>query len=225
MFIYLLRNAANIPRSFSGLMIRKMCSDSHIPTKAAKVADCNDNKARERLIWIDCEMTGLDVQTCHLLEIACIITDDQLNIIAKGPNIVIHQPDLVLDSMGEWCHQHHGQSGLTQKSRESRTSVSEAESELLQFVKRHTPPSSCPLAGNSVHVDKLFLARYMPQFVQHLHYRIVDVSTVKELCRRWYPTEYSLAPTKLGAHRALEDIEESINELKYYRKVIFKSCK
>lgn len=224
MFIGLFRKTSNITRSFSGLMSRKMCSDSHTATKAAKIADGNDDKPRERLIWIDCEMTGLNVQKCCLLEVACIITDGQLNVIAKGPNIVIHQPDSVLDSMDEWCIQHHGESGLTQQSRESKTSVSEAESELLEFVKKYTPPSSCPLAGNSVHVDKLFLEQYMPKFLQHLHYRIVDVSTIKELCRRWYPNEYRLAPAKLGGHRALDDIEESIKELKYYRQVIFKTC-
>lgn len=169
-------------------------------------------------------MTGLDVEKCHLLEVACVITDDQLNVIATGPDIVIHQSDSILDSMNEWCIRQHGQSGLTQKSRDSKTSVSDAEGELLQFVKKHTPTSACPLAGNSVHVDKQFLIRYMPAFVEHLHYRIVDVSTIKELCRRWYPTEYSLAPAKQGIHRALDDINDSIKELAYYRQVIFKIC-
>lgn len=178
---------------------------------------------KERLVWVDCEMTGLEIDTCHLLEVACLITDDQLNIVAEGPNIIIHQTDEILQSMNEWCVIQHGRSGLTEQVRQSPVSLQQAEMELVSFVRQHTPRGSCPLAGNTVHVDKKFLDKYMPQFVDHLHYRIVDVSTVKELCRRWFPKEYELAPRKAGSHRALEDIKESIKELQYYREAVFKS--
>lgn len=176
----------------------------------------------ERLIWVDLEMTGLDIETCHILEIACLITDDKLNIIAEGPNLIIHQPDEILDGMNKWCIDHHGKSGLTEQCKKSDVSLQAAEMALLSFVRQHTPPGKCPLAGNSVHADKKFLDKFMPEFTKHLHYRIVDVSTIKELCRRWYPDEYKGSLKKRATHRALEDIIESISELKYYRKTIFK---
>lgn len=176
----------------------------------------------ERLIWVDLEMTGLDVETCYIMEIACLITDDKLNIIAEGPNLIIHQPDDVLESMNKWCKDHHGRSGLTEQSRKSEVTLQAAEMAVLSFVRQHTPPGKCPLAGNSVHADKKFLEKFMPEFMKHLHYRIVDVSTIKELCRRWYPEEYKEGVRKKATHRALEDIIESISELKYYKKSIFK---
>ncbi|ESO03265.1 hypothetical protein HELRODRAFT_173544 [Helobdella robusta] len=176
----------------------------------------------KRLVWVDCEMTGLDVDKCHLLEIACLITDDQLNIVAEGPNIVIHQPDEILNSMNNWCLKHHSESGLMEQVRNSRISVKQAEMELLSFVRQHTPPGMCPLAGNSIHVDKKFLEKYMPQFSSHFHYRIVDVSTIKELASRWYPDHSDLAPVKKMVHRAMDDILESIAELRFYRSTFFK---
>jgi len=156
------------------------------------------------------------------LEIACLVTDEELNIVAEGPNLIIRQSDEVLDSMDEWCKTQHGKSGLTKASKESQTSLKAAEMKTLSFVKQYTPPGVCPLAGNSVHEDKKFLDKYMPDLMNHLHFRIIDVSTIKELCKRWYPEEYKKAPMKTGSHRALEDITESINELKYYRKTILK---
>jgi len=194
---------------------------------------------RDRLVWIDCEMTGLDVETEHLLEIArtnpnprgtvdgditlaCIITDEDLNTVAEGPNIVIHQPDEILEAMGEWCTETHGKSGLTASVRRSKISLEEAEIIMTEFVSQHTNKGQAPLAGNSVHADKKFLEKYMPTLVKELHYRIVDVSTVKELCRRWYGREFSEQPKKQLTHRAIDDIRESIQELKYYRKAIFK---
>lgn len=176
----------------------------------------------ERLIWVDLEMTGLDVETCYILEIACLITDDKLNIIAEGPNLIIHQSDDILENMNKWCKDQHGRSGLTEQSRKSEVTLQAAEMAVLSFVRQHTPPGKCPLAGNSVHADKKFLEKFMPEFIKHLHYRIVDVSTIKELCRRWYPEEYKEGLTKKATHRALEDIIESISELKYYKKSIFK---
>ncbi|KAF6334130.1 RNA exonuclease 2 [Rhinolophus ferrumequinum] len=161
----------------------------------------------QRMVWVDLEMTGLDIEKDQIIEMACLITDSDLNILAEGPNLIIKQPDELLDSMSDWCKEHHGK---------------QAEYEFLSFVRQQTPPGLCPLAGNSVHADKKFLDKYMPQFMKHLHYRIIDVSTVKELCRRWYPEEYEFAPKKAASHRALDDISESIKELQFYRNNIFK---
>ncbi|GAA6092300.1 small fragment nuclease [Tachysurus ichikawai] len=175
-----------------------------------------------RMVWVDLEMTGLDIDKDEIIEMACIITDSDLNIIAEGPNLIINQPDELLDSMSDWCKEHHGKSGLTQAVRNSKISLQQAEYEFISFVRQHTPPGQCPLAGNSVHADKRFLDKYMPQFMHHLHYRIIDVSTVKELCRRWFPDDYKHAPQKRSSHRALGDIQESIKELKFYREIVFK---
>ncbi|CAH1797175.1 unnamed protein product, partial [Owenia fusiformis] len=177
---------------------------------------------KDRLVWVDCEMTGLDIDTCHLIEMACIVTDGNLQTIAEGPNIIIHQSDEILNSMNEWCIEQHGQSGLTQAVRDSKISLQQAEMEMLSFIRQHVPEGKCPLAGNSIHADKKFLDKYMPQFINHLHYRIIDVSTIKELCRRWNPQEFENAPKKANTHRALDDINESIKELMYYRRTIFK---
>ncbi|XP_062374047.1 small fragment nuclease [Sardina pilchardus] len=179
----------------------------------------------QRIVWVDLEMTGLDIDKDEIIEMACIITDSELNILAEGPNLIINQPGELLDGMSEWCKTHHGNSGLTQAVRDSKISLQDAENEFLSFIKKYIPPRQCPLAGNSVHADKKFLDKYMPQFMSHLHYRIIDVSTVKELCRRWYPEEYKKAPSKKGSHRALDDIQESIEELKFYRSAVFKTPK
>jgi len=175
-----------------------------------------------RLVWVDCEMTGLDPNIDTLLEVAVIVTDGDLNIVAEGPNIVIHQPDEVLTSMNEWCIEQHGKSGLTQRVKDSTISLAEAEDQIVSFVKKWTPEKKCPLAGNSVGQDAKFLVKYMPKVMNHLHYRIVDVSTIKELSRRWYPDELEKAPKKKMTHRALDDIKESIEELAYYRNSVFK---
>ncbi|XP_051895964.1 small fragment nuclease [Pristis pectinata] len=178
-----------------------------------------------RMVWVDLEMTGLDIEKDKIIEMACIITDSDLNILAEGPHLIVNQPNELLDGMSEWCAEHHGKSGLTQAVRDSKITLQQAEYEFLSFVRQHTPPGLCPLAGNSVHADKKFLDKYMPQFMRHLHYRIIDVSTIKELCRRWYPDEYEDAPKKKASHRALDDIHESIKELKFYRMHIFKEGK
>ncbi|XP_042355343.1 small fragment nuclease [Plectropomus leopardus] len=177
----------------------------------------------QRMVWVDLEMTGLDIEKDQIIEMACIITDSDLNILAEGPNLIINQPNELLDGMSEWCKEHHGKSGLTQAVKDSKITLEQAEYEFLSFVRQHTPPGSCPLAGNSVHADKKFLDKYMPQFMYHLHYRIIDVSTIKELCRRWFPEEYKKVPLKKAAHRALDDIQESIKELQYYREHVFKT--
>ena len=189
---------------------------------------CSENKCSksdkddQKMIWVDLEMTGLNIDTDHIIEMACLIMDGQLNIIAKGPNLIIHQPDSVLDQMNDWCKENHGASGLTQAVRSSTTSLQQAEMEMLSFVRQHTPIKKCPLAGNSVHSDKKFLDKYMPQFMEHLHYMIIDVSTIQELTRRWYPETYKKTPHKSMSHRALDDICESIKKLQFYKKYVFK---
>ncbi|XP_040181407.1 oligoribonuclease, mitochondrial [Rana temporaria] len=197
-----------------------MTTASHF--QGVRVRRTASQSMEQRLVWVDLEMTGLDIKNDQIIEMACIITDSELNILAEGPNLIIKQPDELLDGMSEWCIEHHGKSGLTQAVRDSKISLPQAEYEFLSFIRQHTPPGVCPLAGNSVHVDKVFLNKYMPQFMRHLHYRIVDVSTVKELCRRWYPVDYERAFKKASSHRALDDIIESIKELQFYRANIFK---
>ncbi|MED6275708.1 Oligoribonuclease, mitochondrial [Characodon lateralis] len=146
-------------------------------------------------------MTGLDIEKDRIIEMACIITDSDLNIIAEGPTMIINQPDELLNGMSNWCKEHHGKSGLIQAVQNSKITLEQAEYEFLSFVRQHTLPGQCPLAGNSVHADKRFLDKYMPQFMYHLHYRIIDVSTIKELCKRWFPKEFSMAPHKSATHR------------------------
>ena len=174
----------------------------------------------KNLVWMDLEMTGLDPDKDTIIEIATIVTDGDLNILEEGSSIVIHQPDSILDGMDEWCTQHHGDSGLTDKVRASTISMVEAEQQTLDFIRRYVPERSSPLCGNSVHQDRRFLYRYMPVLENFLHYRNIDVSTIKELVKRWYPNNE--APIKTAEHLALADIRESISELRYYRKHIFR---
>ncbi len=140
----------------------------------------------------------------------------------KGPELIIKQEDHILDGMDDWCKKTHGESGLTESVKASTISLAEAENQMLNFVRSNLPKGQCPLAGNSIHVDRIFLNKYMKNFLDHLHYRIIDVSTIKELSKRWYPNETKTKPYKKLAHRALDDIKESIEELKYYRANIFK---
>ncbi|KAJ0183142.1 hypothetical protein K1T71_001118 [Dendrolimus kikuchii] len=178
--------------------------------------------ASKRIVWFDLEMTGLDVEKDQILEIACLITDKDLNIIAHGPDIVINQPVSILNNMNPWSMSQHGESGLTEASRKSKISLMEAEKYVLDFVKTHVPEKKCPISGNSVYMDRLFLRKYMPTLNDYLHYRIIDVSTIKELARRWFQKEYSNIPQKKFTHRSMDDILESIAELKYYKEHIFK---
>ena len=172
------------------------------------------------LVWIDLEMSGLDPDACKILEIATLVTDADLELVAEGPDIVVHQPDAVLDAMDEWCTTHHGESGLTAAVKASTTSLADAEAQTLEFLRAHTEAGTSPLCGNSIWQDRRFIARYMPKLDAFLHYRMIDVSTVKELTRRWYPDEK--APPKGQSHRALDDIRESIAELKFYRENVFR---
>ncbi len=180
----------------------------------------NANEPPAPLVWIDMEMSGLDPASCAVLEIAVIVTDGDLNEIAEGPDIVVHQPESVLAAMDEWNTKHHGESGLTGRVRQSSVSLEEAEREVLEFLQPLTPAGQSPLCGNSVHLDRAFLAAHMPRLHAHLHYRNIDVSTLKELVRRWYPGVP--IPQKREAHRALSDIHESLAELRYYREHVFR---
>lgn len=173
------------------------------------------------LVWMDLEMSGLD-HTCEtILEIATVITDGELRTVAMGPDLVIHQPDSVLEKMDAWNQSHHSSSGLTDQVRASSISLAQAEEQTLDFVAEHVSKGSAPLAGNSVHQDRLFLQGQMPRLHEYLHYRNVDVSTLKELVGRWYPAIYKRRPSKTGNHRAQSDILESIAELEFYRERVF----
>jgi oligoribonuclease len=173
----------------------------------------------DALVWIDLEMTGLDPETCVIVEIASIVTDGKLELIAEGPNLVIHQPDEALARMEPVVQQMHERSGLTGKIRASTTSLEEAETATVDFIAQHCTPRTAPMCGNSIWKDRQFVERYMPRLTKMLHYRNVDVSTVKELARRWYPGH--AAPVKKETHRALDDIRESIEELRWYKKTLF----
>lgn len=173
-------------------------------------------RSDQHLVWMDLEMTGLDPEHDTILEIATLVTTDGLDIVAEGPVMAVHQPQAVLDAMDEWNRTHHAASGLTSRVRASSVSMAVAERETLAFVKQYCPERSSPLCGNSIWQDRRFIARHMPQVDAYLHYRVIDVSTVKELVRRWYPTGPQ-APEKKHAHLALDDIRESIAELRFYR--------
>ncbi len=172
------------------------------------------------LVWMDMEMTGLDPARDTILEIATLITTDTLDVVAEGPGLAIRHPPQVLDAMDQWNRDHHAASGLTARVLASSASMAEAEAQSLAFVKTYCPEGTSPLCGNSIYQDRRFLARYMPQLDAYLHYRNIDVSTVKELVRRWYPTG-PRPPEKKHAHLALADIHESINELRFYRQHYF----
>lgn len=173
------------------------------------------------LIWLDLEMTGLEPETDVILEIASIVTDSHLNVLAEGPVFAIHQSDDVLDNMSDWCIEHHGKSGLTQRCRESLVNLAEATEETIKFVEQFVPKGVSPMCGNSIGQDRRFINKYMPIFEEYFHYRNLDVSTVKELARRWKP-EVLAKVEKSGAHLALDDIRESIAELKVYQEHFFK---
>ena len=175
----------------------------------------------ENLIWIDLEMTGLDPDNDLIIEIATVITDKNLNILAEGPVIAVHQSDAALAAMDEWNQKHHGDSGLIERVKQSSISAAEAEAQTLAFLKQWLPAKTSPICGNSIGQDRRFLYRYMPELEGFFHYRNLDVSTVKELAARWAP-QLKDGFTKKAAHRALEDIIESIDELKYYRQHFFK---
>lgn len=178
---------------------------------------CNESN----LIWIDMEMTGLDPETCVVLEIATIVTDAQLNVLAEGPVLAIHQSDEVLANMNEWCIDVHGKTGLTQRCRDSQVSVTDAQAQTIAFLSQWVPAGKSPLCGNTIGQDRRFMVKYMPELENYCHYRSIDVSTIKELASRWQPTVLK-GFNKNGVHLALADIQESIAELQYYRTHVFK---
>lgn len=174
------------------------------------------------LVWVDMEMSGLVPDRDRILEVAIVITDGDLNTVAEAPVWVVHQPDEVLDAMDSWNKGTHGRSGLIDKVRASKFSEADVESMILDFLKAHLAAGAAPLAGNTVHQDRRFMARYMPAFESYLHYRIVDVSTLKELARRWRP-DVLAGLVKESKHEALADVHESIEELRYYRRTFLKT--
>jgi oligoribonuclease len=174
------------------------------------------------LVWIDCEMTGLDLGKDKLIEVAALVTGPDLKVLGEGIDLVIHTDDASLDAMPEIVREMHTKSGLTEAVRRSTVTMAEAEAAVLAYVKQYVPHRrTAPLCGNSIATDRGFLARDMPALDSYLHYRMIDVSSIKELCRRWYPRVYFGQPVKGLAHRALADIRESIRELEYYRRTIF----
>ena len=176
------------------------------------------------LAWMDLEMTGLDASADVIVEIATLLTDDDLEVVAEGPELVIHQPDSILEHMDAYVREMHTRSGLLEQIRASTVTLEEAAEQTLAFLHEHIKePGTVPLGGNSIGTDRRFLAAYMPQVEDFLHYRSIDVSTIKELGRRWYPAELEAAPKKAVGHRALDDIRESLSELRYYRTAVFKT--
>jgi oligoribonuclease len=174
------------------------------------------------LVWVDCEMTGLDLGKDALIEVAALVTDADLTVLGDGVDVVIHADEAALAGMPEVVREMHERSGLTEQARASSVTLADAEDMIMDYLTAHVPdPRTAPLCGNSIATDRGFIARDMPRLDAHLHYRMVDVSSVKELCRRWYPRVYFGQPAKGLAHRALADIQESIRELRFYRRTIF----
>jgi len=180
------------------------------------------NDVTGNLVWIDLEMTGLDSAADVILEIACVITDGNLNTIAESPSLIIHQPEEKLRVMNQWCQEQHVKTGLVEAVRKSTIMLQQAEKEIFDLIRKHCPIHTGVLSGNSVWQDRVFLAKYMPKIPVYLHYRTVDVTTVKELVRRWYPQSPHTEYKKSDQHRALSDIYESIAELQHYRMHFFR---
>ncbi len=172
--------------------------------------------SKDNLIWVDLEMTGLEPETDTIIEIATIVTDANLNILAEGPNLAIYQSDEVLAGMDEWCTRTHGESGLTARVRSSATNMQQAEEQTIEFLSQYVAKGASPMCGNTIGQDRRFLVKYMPSLEAFFHYRNIDVSTLKELVKRWHP-QMLAGLSKKGAHLALDDIRESIAELQYYR--------
>jgi oligoribonuclease len=181
-------------------------------------------EADDRLVWIDLEMTGLEPKRHTIVEIACLVTNSELELVDDGIDIVVHASSAELAEMDDFVRNMHTKSGLLPAIEASKVELADAGREVLEYVKRHVPKErSSPLCGNSIGVDRRFLAEYLSDLDEYLHYRSIDVSSLKELCRRWYPTEYRGRPGKAESHRALDDIRESVAELRYYRETILKS--
>jgi oligoribonuclease len=188
---------------------------------ADDAAERSPDKSSDRIVWIDCEMTGLDLGRDALVEVAALVTDSQLNVLGEGVDLVVRPPQEAVDQMNEVVRTMHTTSGLLEELA-AGTTLADAQEQVLAYVREHVPsPGKAPLAGNSVGTDRGFLARDLPELDAYLHYRIIDVSSIKELARRWFPRAYFNSPKKAGGHRALADIRESIAELRYYREAVF----
>ncbi|KAH8418088.1 hypothetical protein KR222_011573 [Zaprionus bogoriensis] len=174
------------------------------------------------IVWMDLEMTGLEVEKDKILEVSCIITDKDLKVKSKELSFAISHPEQVYENMNEWCIKQHNESGLIDKCRQSEIKPEQAENIILSFLKENIPERKCPLAGNTIYMDRIFIQKYFPAVDQYLDYRIIDVSSIKELATRWCPEIADAAPKKGFAHRSLEDINESIAELQYYKEHLFK---
>ncbi len=187
----------------------------------ARMSTPSDRAHTDRIVWIDCEMTGLSLDSDALVEVAALVTDFELTVLGEGIDVVVRPPDAALEQMNDFVRDMHTTSGLLEELA-GGTTLEEAQARVLEYVREWVPePGKAPLGGNTVATDRAFLARDMPALESHLHYRIIDVSSIKELSRRWYPRAYFAAPTKSGGHRALADIRESIAELRYYREAVF----
>jgi oligoribonuclease len=177
----------------------------------------------DRLVWIDLEMTGLDLQRHRIVELAVLVTDAQLEVLADGLDLVVHQPPEALAEMEDIVRKMHAKSGLLAEIERSSLTLDAAGKEAIEYIKQFVPePGTAPMCGNSIGVDRRFLDRYLPDLDRYLHYRSIDVSSLKELCRRWYPEAYKKRPSKVESHRALDDIKESVAELRYYRDAIMR---
>lgn len=187
----------------------------------ASMSTPSDRSHTDRIVWIDCEMTGLSLEADALVEVAALVTDFELTVLGEGVDVVVRPPDAALEQMNDFVREMHTTSGLLDELA-AGTTLEEAQARVLEYVREWVPePGKAPLGGNTVATDRAFLARDMGELEAHLHYRIIDVSSIKELSRRWFPRAYFAAPTKNGGHRALADIKESIAELRYYRGAVF----
>jgi oligoribonuclease len=177
----------------------------------------------DRLVWIDLEMTGLDLERHRIVELAVLVTDAQLEVLAEGIDLVVHEPSEVLAEMDDFVRKMHTKSGLLPEIERSSLTLEAAGKQAIDYIKQFVPePGTAPMCGNSIGVDRRFLDRYLPELDRYLHYRSIDVSSLKELCRRWYPEAYKKRPSKAETHRALDDIKESVTELRYYRDTIMR---
>jgi oligoribonuclease len=204
--------------------VSSMPDASASPREEASAPAPTRSTSLDRLVWIDLEMTGLDVEREVIVEIACLVTDAELELVDNdGIDLVVHAGDAQLDAMSDFVRAMHVKSGLLDEIRASTVSIDDAGARVLEYLKTHVPePGVAPLCGNSIGMDRRFLARYLPEIDEYVHYRSIDVSSLKELCRRWYPDAYRKRPSKTETHRALDDIRESVAELRYYREAILR---
>lgn len=211
----------------SSLLSRVVRSQSNLVpvycnSKVKNMSTTRSSVDQSDIVWMDLEMTGLEVEKDKILEVSCIVTDKQLKIKSKELCFAINYPADVYQNMNEWCIKHHNESGLIDRCKESNVKPDQAEGIILSFLKENIPERQCPLAGNTIYMDRMFIRKYFPSVDEYLHYRIIDVSTIKELAKRWNPDVLDAAPKKTFAHRSLEDIRESISELQYYKEHLFK---